>query len=66
MSCEFSGRHSLAIPKSVMRKYPATRSSATALTFLVEDEVLGLDVTMKYVLVVDILQASDETSDEET
>jgi hypothetical protein len=63
VSCEFSGLHSLAIPKSVMRKYPDTLK-LSVLTLLIEHEILGLDVAMQDVLVVDILQAGDQTGNE--
>jgi hypothetical protein len=49
-----------------MRKYPETKLLTPTLTFLIEHEVFGLDVTVQDVLVVNILQARDQTGNEES
>jgi hypothetical protein len=61
-----SGLHILAIPKSVILTKPTHTVRAKKHTFFVEHQVFRLDVSVDDVLVVDVLQACDQTSDEES
>ena len=63
MSELFSGRHTLAIPKSVNRRYPFfVFKEGKKFTLPIEDEVFRFDITVDYPVLVQVLERQDDAS----
>ena len=74
VSEEFSGFHTRAIPKSVIRRYPLFvknnrrcksvmgKYSFFLLTFTVEYKIFWLNISMEDAILMQVLQSNDNTS----
>ena len=64
VSCALSGRQTRAIPKSVTLTYPRGVKNIIG-TIIFKDEVLGLDVSVDNISLVDVLESSDHAGNKE-